>query len=120
MGLGEKLKEFGLRKFGSVSGFAEALKIKREQLYPYFTNDVSPGSDFLRKIKAMGCDINWLLSDEEGPPIIKEPSESYKIEQLEKENAELKEERDRLRAFGERISKLLDQAEIVPKGKRKK
>ena len=67
MTVGQKLKEFGETRFNSVSEFADALEIKREQLYPYFNNTTMPGGEFLRKLSEMGCDINWLLTGKANP-----------------------------------------------------
>ena len=36
MKLGKKIRQFGEENFASNVEFAKALKIKREQLYPYF------------------------------------------------------------------------------------
>jgi len=96
--IGKKLKEFGLKKFKGITPFAKALGVKREQLYPYFNNKTIPGGGMLKKLKDMGCDINWLLADDEGPPAVKEPSAEYKIKQLESAKKKLETENADLRA----------------------
>lgn len=111
--VGKKLKEFGLKKFENIKLFAEALGVKREQLYPYFNNSTMPGGSMLKKLKDMGCDLNWLLADDEGPPVMKEPSFEYKtkqleetVEKLEKENATLRTQLGRFIRVTQAVEKL--------------
>lgn len=61
MTTGEKLKKFGVNKFGSVNLFAEAIGMKAPGLYDYFNDKSVPGGEILKKLLKMGCDINWLL-----------------------------------------------------------
>lgn len=98
MTIGEKLKQFCDNNFQSVATFAKELGIKREQLYPYFNNDVIPGGEFLQKLQKLGCDINWLLSEEEVKHgAVAERSQPYadynnKIKELEEENRLLRDQ----------------------------
>ncbi|GAB4287119.1 MAG: hypothetical protein Kow0098_03200 [Ignavibacteriaceae bacterium] len=62
MKIGSRLKDFLKERFGTIADAAESLKIKREQLYPYFNDEVIPGADFLLKLHKAGCDIVWLLT----------------------------------------------------------
>ncbi len=61
MSLGKRLKEFAKSNFNNLSDFSIALGISRENLYRYFNDTVSPGSEILQKLATLGCDINWLL-----------------------------------------------------------
>lgn len=65
MDLGAKIKHYLLKKYDTVQHAADAIGIKRQQLYPYFNNKVEPGAGFLQKLLEDGCDINWLLSKDE-------------------------------------------------------
>jgi len=113
MSIGSKIKEFGKKKFPSMREFAEALGIKREQLYPYFNGKVLPGSEFLLKLKNLGCDINWLLSEDDAPP----PETDALIK---KRLADLEEENKRLRSGISRMVLLANEIEINDKAKRRK
>ena len=80
MTIGQKLKEFGETKFKSVTDFAEALGIKREQLYPYYNNTSIPGGEILKRLSELGCDINWLLTGKKNSievTILKDGKEKY-------------------------------------------
>lgn len=83
MDLGSKIKYYLVTKYKSIQKGADALKITRQQLYPYFNNDVEPGASFLKKLFKDGCDINWLLSDDvesEERLIIMEKKIEYGVE----------------------------------------
>ena len=67
MKLGKKIRQFGEENFSSNVEFAKALKIKREQLYPYFQNRVVPGGEILKRLYDLGCDLHWLLADAKPP-----------------------------------------------------
>jgi transcriptional regulator with XRE-family HTH domain len=88
MKLGKKIRQFGEEKFASNVEFAKALKIKREQLYPYFQDRVIPGGEILRRLYDLGCDIHWLLADKK-PPKTKNNS-NVKVSELSAENKILK------------------------------
>ncbi len=113
MAIGRKIKEFGKKKFPSMREFAEALGIKREQLYPYFNGKVLPGSEFLLKLKNLGCDINWLLSEDDNPP----PETDALVK---KRLADLEEENQRLRDSISRMVIIANQIEKKDKPKRRK
>ena len=117
MPIGEKLKEFGKKKFGNITKFAKALGMQPSNLYDYINNKSKPGSEFLIKLKEMGCDLNWLLTDKDkGQAIIKEPSVDYKIKELEEENKRLEEENERLRKSIENtIHNLIKESKIKKK-----
>jgi transcriptional regulator with XRE-family HTH domain len=88
MKLGKKIRQFGDENFSSNVEFAKALKIKREQLYPYFQNRVVPGGEILKRLYDLGMDIHWLLADKK--PSKNKINSSKKTSQLVAENKSLK------------------------------
>ncbi|MGE5365641.1 MAG: helix-turn-helix domain-containing protein [Bacteroidota bacterium] len=63
--IGERLKKFGKEHYGSVSKFADALKMSQPSLSGNYLNGKSiPGGEMLAKLLALGCDIDWLLTGE--------------------------------------------------------
>jgi hypothetical protein len=88
MKLGKKIRQFGEENFSSNVEFAKALKIKREQLYPYFQNRVIPGGEILRRLYDLGCDIHWLLADKK--PAKANNNSNKRINELIAENKSLK------------------------------
>lgn len=62
--LGKKLRLFCEGK-SSVKDVAEALKIKPQQLQKYVRGEQRPGSEVLAGLKRLGCDVGWLVDDEE-------------------------------------------------------
>lgn len=78
IGIGERMRIFARKKFGTLKKLAEAMKISPQQLQQYISGKREPGSRMLLKLLRLGCDINWLLGG-------KESLESYKIYKLESE-----------------------------------
>lgn len=62
--LGKKLKLF-CDGAGGVKQIAEALGIKPQQLQKYVRGAQKPGSDVLAGLKSQGCNISWLVDDQE-------------------------------------------------------
>lgn len=91
MSLGQKIKEFILKNFSSIQEFADFIGIKSEQLYPYFSDKVVPSATFLAKLKDLGCDINWLLSEDDKPPPETDELLKQRIKELEEENQRLRD-----------------------------
>ena len=110
MNFTEKLRLFA-EKFGSISDLAAALKIAQPSLSRYLSGEVKPGLDFIKKLQDLGCDINWLLSDDDKPPPETNELLKAKIKELEEEN-------ERLRANIGRL--LLLAQEIVSEQKKKR
>jgi transcriptional regulator with XRE-family HTH domain len=78
MVFGKRLELVAKTKYKNMVAFAEALKIKPQHLHRIIRGDNFPGEDLLRKIRALGFDINWLL--DEGNEIelaVREPSIAY-------------------------------------------
>ena len=95
-GIGNRIRVFGKKKFGTLKKLAEAMQISPQQLQQYLSGKREPGSKILIKLLRLGCDINWLLG-------ASETYESYKIYKLEKE---IKEAHESL----EQISKIINNA----------
>lgn len=112
MTIGEKLRFFAENYIGSVSKLAELLDMKPPSLYVYLNNESIPGGDILRKLKDLGCDINWLLSDSPDPP-----PETNQL--LQARLKELEEENQRLRDSISHILLLAQEVEQQKKGRRK-
>ncbi len=77
-GIGERMRLFAKRKYGTLKKLAEAMKISPQQLQQYISGKREPGTRILAKLLRLGCDVNWLLGG-------KESFESYKIYKLESE-----------------------------------
>ncbi len=78
LGMGERIRLFAKRKYGTLKKLAEAMKISPQQLQQYISGKREPGSKILVKLLRLGCDINWLLGGSES-------LESYRIYKLEME-----------------------------------
>lgn len=109
--LGEKLRFFAENYIGSVAKLAELLGMKPPSLYVYLNNEIIPCGEILKKLKELGCDINWLLSDTLDPP-----PETNQL--LQARLKELEEDKQRIRDSISRIL-LLAQEVKQKKGRRK-
>lgn len=96
MNIGEKLRFFAENYIGSVKKLAELLGMKPPSLYVYLNNESIPGGDILRKLKDLGCDINWLLSDSPDPPPETNQLLQARLKELEEENARLRDSISRM------------------------
>ena len=106
MDFGAKIRLFAKLKYGSLAGLANAIGISGAHISQYVNGHNKPGLDFLKKLNEVGCDINWLLSDDDRPP----PEVTDIAQQLK----DLEEENKRLRGSIGTIGLL---AEIIEKGK---
>jgi hypothetical protein len=58
-----RLREFGIRKFGTIRRFANALDLRQSNLSSnYLSGRSLPGAEILIKLDELGCDIVWLLT----------------------------------------------------------
>ena len=100
-----KLRAFGDAKFNRIKDFAEALGMSDSALQSSYLNGRSiPGGEILAKLNKLGCDINWLLSDQvdysnistimsgsnQNEPPVPYMSDKDRIKLLEDENQKLK------------------------------
>lgn len=79
MTIGEKIRSFGLSKFNSLNEFAEAMGMKPPSLHQYLGSNAKrePGTGILIKLKKLGCDIDWLLTEKYTPLPSKDNSVKY-------------------------------------------
>lgn len=63
--VGKRLKKFGDRRFATKRAFADALDMSYENLYQYLEDKAKPGTDFLKRLADLKCNINWLLTGKE-------------------------------------------------------
>lgn len=59
--LGARLKTFVLSRARSVRAYAAKLPVGESLLRRYIAGTVRPGVDFLEKVHADGCNLNWLV-----------------------------------------------------------
>lgn len=84
LGIGERIRVFAKKKYGTLKKLADAMNISPQQLHQYISGKREPGSKILIKLLKLGCDINWLLGGAES-------IESYKIYKLESELRKLQD-----------------------------
>ena len=90
---------FGLANYNSLGEFAEALDMSLPNLSAYIHETRGPGSPFFKKMKKLGCDLDWLFTDEESN-INDKPSKS----ELHQLRTEIKILHEKL----EKINKLIN------------
>lgn len=105
MNFGEKLKLFALEKFGSLTNLAIALGMSIGHLSQYVNGVNKPGMDFLAKLKALGCDLNWLLSDSPDQPPETNQLLQARLKELEEENARLRDSISRFCLLAQEVAR---------------
>ena len=104
----DRIRRFGLKKFGSIKEFAEAMGMSPSNLQAYLQNRREPGTTILKRLIELGCDMDWLLTGEENNDkrlkIIEE--QSKRIKELETENRILRESINK-------INHITDEAETI-------
>jgi SOS-response transcriptional repressor LexA len=61
--IGERLRRFAERRYGSVPGLAKALgKAAPQALYAYVRGDSRPGPTLQEELREAGCDVEWLMT----------------------------------------------------------
>jgi transcriptional regulator with XRE-family HTH domain len=107
MSIGEKMRRFGLSRYSSLGEFATALDMSLASLSQYLNDKSLPGAKILQKLRGLGCDMNWLLDENETSQVISSKDLiTERMRELMQENAELKER------FG-KIVTLAEATEIV-------
>ena len=121
MTIAQKLEAFAINKFGNIKALAMALGTKPASFYKYLGDSPrsEPGAKILKKLKAVGCDINWLLSEDEAELNDTGPPDVDKL-QLKAENDRLEEENRLLRGKLSQITLLTQAVEMKKKDRRKK
>jgi len=111
----ERIRRFGLKKFGSIKEFAEAMDMSPSNLQAYLQNRRQPGTPILKRLSKLGCDIDWLLTGEENNDkrlkIIEE--QNQRIKELETENQILRESINK-------INHIADEAETINNSRKAK
>ncbi len=115
----ERIRRFGLKKFGSIKEFAEAMDMSPSNLQAYLQNRRQPGTPILKRLSELGCDIDWLLTGEENNDkrlkIIEE--QSKRIKELETENRILLESISRISLITEELKTIEKRRDGNKKGK---
>lgn len=57
-----RLRDFGGKKFVSMAEFARALKISPQGFTKYLNGSQQPGNMVQQRLRALGCDIEWLMT----------------------------------------------------------
>lgn len=60
--IGDRIREFAERRYGSLNGFAQAIDMHPVQLSKYALNQSRPGAEILVRFQQAGMSIDWLLS----------------------------------------------------------
>lgn len=94
--MGERIRIFAKRKYGTLKRLAEEMHISPQQLQQYISGKREPGSKILAKLLRLGCDINWLLGG-------KESMETYRTYLLEAELRKLQTGIDQIAHIVKRI-----------------
>ena len=100
MEIGEKIRFWGVNKFGNVTLFAEALEMGLPNLHKYLKGNRDPGLVVLKKLHNLGCNINWLLADEGN--VVMEKSEQYG----NSDKQIIKEQQQKIKELESRLSKI--------------
>ncbi len=61
MSIGNRLREFGLKKFGKLKLLAEALDISPSNLQKYLNDERELTTSHLQKLHELECNVSWLL-----------------------------------------------------------
>jgi transcriptional regulator with XRE-family HTH domain len=90
--IGEKIRLFAKEKGFSLAELSKLLGMKPQSLNVYLNGKSLPGAEILMKLKKLGCDINWLLSEEEesNPPLETLSFLLNRLQELEQENEKLR------------------------------
>lgn len=79
-----RLRSWGLSRYQSLKSFAVALQMSQPSLSSYVNAKRRPGVDIQSKLRALGCDIEWLMTGREqssqggvSVSVIKEPGGIY-------------------------------------------
>ncbi len=94
MNFGEKLRVWIEDNYGTLASFCRSHNLKYSKVHNYISGIREPDLAFLKIITERGCDLRWLLSqDDSSPP---ESDVTNKIKQLEEENRLLRDKISRI------------------------
>ena len=80
--IGERLKEFAKKNFGSVPKLAEKLGMSAHNLRQYTRGDAVLGGLYLHKLAELGCDVNWLLTGKGFEPASNKEEMKEKLKEM--------------------------------------
>lgn len=91
--ISQRLREFGINKFGTIKEFAKALGMSPPALQTsYLSGRSLPGAPTLSKLMKYGCDIGWLFwGDEEEYKHIIDTELRDELKRVKADNKELVE-----------------------------
>jgi hypothetical protein len=58
----KRLREWGIREFGSLVNLARAIGISQQSLYDYTSGRTLPGNKMQSRLRGLGCEIEWLMT----------------------------------------------------------
>ncbi len=61
-GIGQRIKEFGLENYPSLTEFAGEMGMSLASLSQYFSGKREPGLKIFLRIEKLGCSMDWLLT----------------------------------------------------------
>lgn len=115
----DRIRKFGLAKFGSIKEFAEAMGMSPSNLQAYLQNRRQPGTIILKRLSELGCDIDWLLTGDNNKDkrlkIIEE--QRQRIKELEKDNKILQEYINHILSITEELKKIKNLNDESKKGR---
>lgn len=62
--IGDRIRLFGLSKYGKIKDFADAMHMKPSNLQLYMSGRREPGTVILQRISAVGGNTDWVLTGE--------------------------------------------------------
>ena len=65
-----RLRHFGEERYRSMAEFARALAMRPQALHSYLSGRSKPGPSIQKKLRSVGCDVEWLMTGRksESPP----------------------------------------------------
>jgi len=102
--IANRLREFGMMKFGNMKKLADALEMSQASLHSgYLSGRSIPGAEILVKLNSIGCDILWLLTG-------KENNESNLKAKIIKLETEIRVNDERWNEFTNQVRMVADQS----------
>lgn len=62
--IGKRLSDFAKKNYGTIKALAEAIDVRPQALNTYIHDKSKPGNALQEKLRAVGCDIEWLMTGE--------------------------------------------------------
>jgi transcriptional regulator with XRE-family HTH domain len=81
MTIGQRLRKFGLGRYGSIKEFAKAMRMSPPGLQQYLADKREPGTPVLQRLIKLGCDVEWLMTGQtaaaQASGIVREQGAAY-------------------------------------------